>query len=224
MIIIPEREQKMGNTPFEKRNRLLGDTAAKNFEKRGFEACYVETAAEAKEKALSYIGKDDIISWGGCMSAEECGLMDVLRGGDYPNIIDRDQARTPEERMECMRRGLLSDVFIGGANALSEDGQIVNIDGNGNRVAAMTFGPKSVIVIASVDKICKTLDDAMARARMVAAPVNAERFPLETPCMKTGTCADCLSPQSICNYFQIIRRCNPKGKIKVILVGEKLGF
>ena len=214
----------MGNTPYEKRNRLLAETVVKNFEKRGFEACYVETGAEACQKALSYIGRNDIISWGGCMSAEECGLMDILRSGDYPNIIDRDTAASPEERMELMRKAFLADVYIGGANGISEDGQIVNIDGNGNRVAAMTFGPKSVIVIASLDKICKTVPDAMARARMVAAPVNIERFPNETPCKKTGTCSDCLSPQSICNYFQVIRRCNPKGKIKVILVGEKLGY
>ncbi|MBE5996991.1 MAG: lactate utilization protein [Lachnospiraceae bacterium] len=214
----------MSSTPFEKRNRLLGETVAKNFDKRGFDACYVDTGKEACEKALSLIGREDVIAWGGCMSAEECGLMDILRGGGYPNIIDRDTAKTPDERMDLMRKAFLADVYIGGANAISEDGQIVNIDGNGNRVAAMTFGPKSVIVIASLDKVCKTADDAVARARMVAAPVNCERFPIETPCRKTGACADCLSPQSICNYFQIIRRCAPKGKIKVILVGEKLGF
>ena len=214
----------MGNTPFEKRNRLLGATVVKNLEKRGFAACYVDTAAEAKEKALSLIGREDVIAWGGCLSAEECGLMDELRSGAYPNIIDRDAAKSAEERMDLMRKGLLSDVFIGGANGISEDGQIVNIDGNGNRVAAITFGPKSVIIIASVDKIAKTVEDAMARARMIAAPVNCERFDKDTPCLKNGSCANCLSPDSICNYFQIIRRCSPAGKIKVILVGEKLGF
>ena len=219
-----EKRAEMSNTPYEKRNRLLGETVTKNLEKRGFEACYVETAKEACEKALTYIGKENVIAWGGCMSAEECGLMDILRGGEYPNIIDRDTAKNQEERFDLMRKAFLADVYIGGANGISEDGQLVNIDGNGNRVAAMTFGPKSVIVIASLDKVCKTVDDAMARARMIAAPVNCERFPIETPCMKTGSCADCLSPQSICNYFQIIRRCNPKGKIKVILTGEKLGF
>ena len=214
----------MGNTPYEVRNRRLGETVVKNFERRGFEACYVETAAEAKEKALSYIKKDDVIAWGGSMSAEECGLLPELRSGNYPNIIDRDTAKDMDERMDLMRKALLSDVYIGGANGISEDGQIVNIDGNGNRVAAMTFGPKSVIVIASLDKVAKTAEDAMARARMIAAPVNVTRFPYDTPCQKTGTCVNCLAAQSVCNYFQVIRRCNPPKKIKVILVGEKLGF
>ena len=214
----------MGNTPIEKRNRLLGATVAKNLEKRGFTACYVDTAAEAKAAALTLIKETDTIAWGGCMSAEDCGLMDELRSGRYPNIIDRDTAKTPAERTELMRKAFFADVYIGGANGISEDGQLVNIDGNGNRVAAMTFGPASVIVIASVDKIAKTAEDALARARMVAAPENMQRFMRNTPCTKTGACADCLSPESICNYFQIIRRCNPAGKIKVILVGEKLGF
>ena len=206
------------------RNEKLGACLVRNFEARDFEACYVGTAAEAKEKALSYIGKDDVISWGGCMSAEECGLIDELRSGRYPNIIDRDKASCLEERMELMRKALLSDIYIGGANAISLDGQIVNIDGNGNRVAAMTFGPRSIIVIASLDKVCATVEDAIARARTVAAPINEERFHKNTPCEKTGSCHDCLTPECICNYFQVIRRCCPKGKIKVILTGEKLGF
>ena len=211
--------------PTAMRNELLGNTVAKNLEKRGFEAVYVATAAEAKEKALSYIRKDDVISWGGCRSAEDCGLIDELRGGAYPNIIDRDTAKTPEEKTELSRKAFFADVYIGGANAISEDGQIVNIDGNGNRVAAMTWGPTNVVVIASVDKIAKTVEDAVARARMVAAPINMQRFGKDTPCTKTGTCMNCMSPDSICNVFQIIRRCNSRqGRIKVILVGEKLGF
>ena len=157
------------------------------------------------------------------MSAVDCGLMEELKSGKYPNIIDRDTAKTPEERIYLMRKAFFADVFIGGANGISQDGQIVNIDGMGNRVAAMTFGPSSVIVIASVDKIAATVEDAMARARMIAATVNTERFDIDIPCKKTGTCANCLSATSICNYFQVIRRCNPPRKIKVILVGEKLG-
>ena len=211
-------------TPYEKRNEKLGAIVVANLEKRNFEACYVATKEEAKAKALSYINESDSIAFGGCKSAEECGVLDELRGGNYPNLIDRDKATSPEEKTELSRKGLLADVYIGGANGISEDGQLVNIDGIGNRVAAMTFGPKSVIVIASLDKVAKTVEDAMARARMIAAPVNVQRFELSTPCAKTGSCANCLSPDSICNYFQVIRRSNPKGKIKVILVGEKLGF
>ena len=215
----------MKGTPFfEKRNALLGPTAVKNLEKRGFTACYVDTAAEAKETALSFIKKDHVIAHGGCMSAEDCGLMDELRSGNYPNFLDRSKVSTPEEKLQLERKSFFADVYIGGANAISLDGQIVNIDGFGNRVAAMTYGPSSVIVIASTDKIAKTLDDAIARARMIAAPVNCGRFDKKTPCAATGVCADCLSPDCICNYFQIIRHCMPHGKIKVILVGEKLGF
>ena len=206
------------------RNEKLAARVVKNFEARGFEASYAATKEEAKEKALSYIRTDDVIGWGGCFSAEDAGLMDELRSGRYPNTIDRDAAESPEEKKKMTRAMFSADVFIGGANGISEDGQIVNIDGNGNRVAAMTWGPDTVIVLASMDKIAKTVEDAMARARMIAAPVNAQRFAIDTPCKKTGSCANCLSPQSICNYFQIIRRCSPKGRIKVILCGEKLGF
>ena len=124
-----------------------------------------------------------------------------------------------------MRKALTCDTFIGGANAVSADGQIVNIDGHGGRVAAITFGPRSVIILAGMNKVMPDLDSAMKRARGVAAPANLQRFPSkETPCQKTGVCADCMSPDSICNYFQIIRRCAPAKRIKVILVGEELGL
>jgi len=215
----------MSSTPFEKRNRLLGETVAKNFDKRGFDACYVDTGKEACEKALSLIGREDVIAWGGCMSAEECGLMDILRGGGYPNIIDRDTAKTPDERMDLMRKAFLADVYIGGANAISEDGQIVNIDGNGNRVAAMTFGPSTVIVIASVDKITKTVEEAVARARMVAAPINIQRFPSkQTPCIRTGVCADCQSPDSICKNV-VWTLGVPRGReYHICVAAEELGL
>ncbi len=210
--------------PTEERNEKLGRTVVGNLIRRGFEASYAATGKDACEKALTYIKETDSIAWGGCRSAEECGLMDILKSGRYPNIIDRDTAKSKEERGDMMRRAFFADVYIGGANGITEDGQLVNIDGNGNRVAAMTFGPKNVIVIASVDKIAGNVMDAMARARMIAAPTNAQRFEISTPCRKTGACADCLSADSICNVFQRIRLCRPAGRIKVILVGEKLGF
>ena len=214
----------MENQPMEERNRKLGEKTAANFEKRGFIACYVPTKEKALEKALSYIKKEDTIAWGGCRSAEDTGLIAELRSGRYPNILDRDTAKTAEERQDMMRKAFFADVYIGGANGIAEDGQIVNIDGNGNRVAAMSFGPKSVIVIASVDKIMMNVMDAMARARMTAAPANAQRFDIKTPCKMNGVCADCLSPDNICCVFQRIRYSRPAGRIKVILVGEKLGF
>ena len=208
----------------EKAGRKLVDV----FNRHGFETCYCSTKEEAREKALSYIDREkDVVSWGGCQSAMDIGLIDVLRAGAADGsykVIDRDTAKSPEERVEIMRQALLCDVYIGGANALSETGEMVNIDGNGNRVAAMTFGPKSVIVVASLDKVMPDLDSAMKRARSVASPINMQRFGLKTPCAENGICADCSSPDRICNYFQIIARSKPAGKIKLILVGEKLGF
>ena len=207
-----------------KRNEKAGPKVVEALKKRGFDAWYCPSAAEARDLALTLIPEGDVVSWGGALSAVEAGLIDAIREKGYA-LIDRDTAKTQEEREELMRQALLCDTFIGGANALSADGQIVNIDGHGNRVAAMTFGPKSVIVLASMKKVMPDLDSAMKRARGVAAPANLQRFAAkETPCQKNGLCADCLSPDSICNYFQVIRRCAPAGKIKVILVGEDLGL
>ena len=115
-------------------------------------------------------------------------------------------------------------MFITGTNALSLDGQLVNIDGNGNRVAAIVYGPDSVLVIAGMNKVTDTLEDAVTRARTVAVPMNKQRFPAQTPCEVTGSCADCKSDGCICNQILITRNCNPAGRIKVILVGEELGF
>lgn len=210
--------------PKSMRNELAGPRVAEAFKKNGFDASYVSTKAEALQKALTYINAEtDLVAWGGCASAEECGLLDEMRSGRY-RVIDRDTATSPEERMEMCRQGLLADVFIGGANALTEKGELVNIDGNGNRVAAMTFGPRTVIVIAGMNKVMPDMDSAMKRARCIAAPINVQRFGLSTPCSKAGQCADCQSPERICNYFQVIARSKPAGKIKLILVGEDLGF
>ena len=123
-----------------------------------------------------------------------------------------------------MKRCLTADVFLCGANGLSLDGQMVSVDGNGNRVAAMAYGPDSVIVIAGMNKVCDTLDDAMVRARTVAAPMNQQRFCRKTPCTVTGSCGNCKSPECICNQILITRNCRPAGRIKFVLVGEELGF
>ena len=214
-------------TPIEIRSDKAGSRLTEIFNRHGFETCYCRTRKEPFDKALSYIKDSDVVSWGGCQSAMDIGLIDELRKGAAEGryqVIDRDTAKTPDERMELMRKALLCDVYIGGANALSETGELVNIDGNGNRVAAMTFGPKSVIVVASLNKVMPDLDSAMKRARSVAAPVNIQRFGLSTPCSSNGLCADCSSPDRVCNYFQIIARSKPAGKIKLILVGENVGF
>ena len=211
-------------SPREMRDALAGSRLVEVFNKHGFETSYAASKAEALEKALSYIDREkDLVAWGGCHSAEECGLLEALRDGTY-RILDRSTAKTPEEKVEFSRQALLSDVYIGGANALSATGELVNIDGNGNRVAAMSYGPKTVIVIAGMNKVMPDLDSAFKRARGVASPINCQRFGLDTPCSKLGLCADCNSPDRICNNFQVIVRCKPVGRIKLILVGDDLGY
>jgi L-lactate utilization protein LutB len=140
-------------------------------------------------------------------------------------VIDRDKVASPQERTELMRKALLCDTFLASSNAVSEDGQLVNIDGFGNRVAAMCYGPKQVIVLAGMNKVAKTLVDAQVRARTIAAPCNIQRLAeAKTPCSETGACADCRSPESICSYIVTTRLCRPAGRIKVILIGKDLGF
>lgn len=205
------------------RNEKMKDKLIANLEKRHFQAYYCNTKKEALNLALSLIPQEHTVSWGGSVSAERIGLIHAVRKS-Y-NVIDRDSAQTPEEADELRRKGLLADTFIMGTNALTEDGQLVNIDGTGNRVAALCFGPKNVIVICGMNKVVKTLDDAYSRAQTIAAPINAQRFPgINTPCEKTGSCANCLSDNCICCSVVTTRFCKPAGKIKVILVGESLGF
>lgn len=203
---------------YEKRAEVM----IKNLNSRGFEAYYCETKEKALEKALTLIPEGSTVGWGGAMSAQQIGLLDAVNAGEY-NAIDRDKAPNPEEREKAMRSCLMADVFITGANALSIDGQMVNIDGVGNRVAAIVYGPRSVIVIAGMNKVMDSLDAAMNRARTVAAPMNKQRFPIQTPCAVTGTCGNCKS-EGICNQILITRNSKPAGRIKVVLVGEELGL
>lgn len=211
-------------TQYEKQyNQKRGQTLVKNLKSRLFDAYYCDTMEEALEKALSLIPEGASVGWGGCTSADQIGLVEAVKKGNY-TVIDRDTAKTPEERTSLMRQCLLADVFLTGANAISLDGQMVNIDGMGNRVSAIVFGPSSVIVVAGMNKVVDTVEAAVTRARTVAAPINKQRFPAPTPCMVTGSCADCKSEGSICNQMLITRSCRPAGRIKFILVGEDLGF
>ena len=201
-----------------------GPAVAKAFEKRNFEAYYCPTKENALERALSLIPKEDVISWGGSVSIDEIGLRPYILEHGY-TVINRDDAKSPEERIELMRNALLCDTFLMSANAICEDGQLFNIDGNGNRVAALCYGPKQVIAIIGMNKIEPTVDTAIARARSVAAPINVQRFAgTKTPCFITGMCADCLNPQTICCQIVRTRFCKPANRIKIILVGENLGY
>ena len=208
------------NEIISKRNRLLAEKVIHGLESRNMEGFYAESKEEALKKALELIPEGSSIGMGGCMSAMEIGLVDALKTDKY-KFIDRD-------RMEDKRKAMLdsydADFFISSANAMTEDGILINVDGNSNRVSAICQGPRQVIFIIGMNKICSDVDSAMKRARNVAAPINAQRFGLATPCSKTGSCMDCKSPDTICCQILITRFSRHKGRIKVILVNDSLGF
>jgi L-lactate utilization protein LutB len=214
----------MEKTPYELRNAKLGPRVVQALKSRFFEAWYFDKRAEAIEQILSLIPKTDVVSWGGSLTISSLGIKERLLQAGI-KVIDRDTASTNEERQEFMRQALLSDTFLASSNAISEDGQLVNVDGNGNRVAAMIYGPKQVIVAAGMNKVVKSVEDAMIRARTIAAPLNIQRFPaINTPCAETGTCKNCMSPSSTCSYLVTTRLCKPAGRIKLVLIGEPLGL
>ena len=200
-----------------------GEALVKNLKKRHFDAVYCDTKEEALKQALAWIPEGSTVGWGGATSAQQIGLMAALNAGNY-KTLDREKCATVEQRVQLAHQCFMADAFITGANAISMDGQMVNIDGNGNRVAAIIYGPGSVVVIAGMNKVVDTLEDAVTRARTVAAPINQQRFGLQNPCTVTGTCADCRSETCICNHIVVTRHCRPVGRIKFILVGEELGF
>jgi len=211
-------------SPIKIRNEKLGLTVVSALTRRGFEACYCEKREAAVEKVMELVPKGVSVSWGGSATVQELKLPDKFHSGDY-TVLDRDRTSSPEERTAVMRKALTCDTFITGVNAISEDGQLVSIDALGNRVAAMAFGPRSVVVIVGVNKITKTLEDAVKRARTVAAPTNLQRFPQAgVPCLKTGACENCSSSESFCSQILITRNCRPLGRIKVVLTGEILGY
>lgn len=207
----------------EMRNEVLANQVVKNLESRNMEAYFVKTKEEALKKALELIPEGSSISWGGTVSAKEIGLLDAVHEGNY-EVYDREEAQTPELKNEIAHKALDCDFFIGSTNALAENGVMVNIDGNANRVAAFAFGPKNVLLIVGMNKVVKSEEDAMSRARNEAAPINAQRFGLDTPCSKNGMCYDCKSPDCICCQILITRYSRVAKRIKVILVDENLGF
>ena len=207
------------NENMKKRNEVLAQTVIKGLESRNMTGYYAADKGEALKLALEIIGEGSSVAMGGCQSAHEIEQKDALQAGNY-NYIDRSQM-TPRE-------GLLAaydaDVFLSSANAMTNDGIIVNIDGNSNRVSCIAQGPKRVLFIVGMNKVCSDLDEAMKRARNVAAPVNAQRIDVKTPCKVTGRCSDCKSPDTLCCQFLITRFSRHEGRIHVILVNDTLGY
>ena len=203
-----------------KRNELLAQKVIKGLESRNMTGYYAASREEAKELALSLIPEGSSVSMGGAMSAHEIGLVQALKEGNY-RFIDRDAY---EDKRKAMLLAYDADVFLSSTNAMTEDGILINIDGNSNRVSAIAPGPRKVLFIVGMNKVCSDVDGAMKRARNVAAPTNAQRFGISTPCTKTGSCMNCKSPETICCQFLITRYSRHKDRIHVILVNDMLGF
>jgi len=208
------------------RTRLteLKETLTEN----NFEVFVAENTDEAKsivlEKIIPEIAPKSV-SWGGSLTFVATGLYDILKNNNNLNVLDTyDKALSPEESLERRRQSLLVDLFITGSNAVTESGQLVNLDMIGNRVGALTFGPKNVIILVGRNKIVPDLDEAMFRIKNYAAPVNTMRLDKKTPCAKTSFCEDCKSPDRICNTWTITEKSFPKKRVRIILINKDLGF
>jgi hypothetical protein len=210
-------------TTKELRNERLAQTIIKNLKRRHIEGFYCPTGADAVNKVVELIEDGSSVTWGGTMTVRDLGIPEALKRRGTLEVIDRDLATTAEEEQSMYLRAFSTDVYLSSANAISEDGVIVNIDGNGNRVAAITWGPRKVIFVIGLNKVAQTVEAALARARSTASPVNAARFDIKTPCQTDGVCHNCNSADSICNYVHFLRN-SPRGRHQVVLVGEDLGY
>ena len=210
-------------TPKEQRNERLAAQLIKHLNRRNMGAYYCPTGEDAVNKVSELIADGSSVTWGGTMTVRDLGIPEALNRRGTLDVLDRDLVETPEEKLAMYLKAFSVDVYLTSANAISEDGVIVNIDGNGNRVAAITWGPKKVIFVIGLNKVAQTVEAALARARGTASPINAARFDIKTPCHVDGVCHNCNSPESICNYVHFLRN-SPKGRHVVVLVGEDLGY
>lgn len=210
-----------------KADRVKAETVISNFEKRNISAQFCETREEALKAALSYIKDGDKVAWGGSVTLDEIGLRDAVRkdaDSGRIELIDGYAKPTPEEQVAEKARALTSDVFYMSANAVTMNGELVNIDGHGNRVAALCFGPKKVVVVAGMNKIAADEESAVKRIKTYACPANCIRLNIKSPCAATGRCADCtILGKTICS-MKVVTRFSSLGRIHVILVGEDLGY
>lgn len=210
-------------TPIEQRNLLLAQRMIKALNRRNMDAYYCPTSAEAIAKVQELIADGSTVAWGGSMTLRDMGLTNALHERGTLHLLDRDKAKDRTEAVEIYLQAFRADYYLSSANAISEDGVIVNIDGNGNRVAAITFGPEHVIFVIGLNKVAQTVDAALARARSTAGPINTARFDISTPCKVDGVCHNCNSPESICNHIHFLRN-SPRRRHTVVLVGETLGY
>ena len=191
--------------------------------KRNMEGFYYETAKEAVEAALAMVPAGSVVSWGGSETILETGMVDALRADDY-NCLDRYTAKTPEETREIFLKSFAADYYFMSTNAITTKGELVNIDGNANRVACLCYGPSHIIMLVGMNKVAADVESAVKRIRTYACPANATRLKKGTPCAKVGVCGDCLLEECFCNEIVVTRRSGHKGRIKVLLIGEEVGF
>ena len=209
--------------PKKKFYETAAETLIKNLDKRGMEAYYVDNKDDALKMALRFVTPGSSVSWGGSMSINEIGLIPALKAWDC-TVLDRTVPKTEEEKKEFFGKVAVCDYYFMSTNAITMDGELVNIDGTGNRVASLIFGPSNVVIIAGMNKVADNLESAVDRARNTAAPMNTIRLDRKTPCTQVGRCRDCMSPDCLCNQFVVTRRSAPAGRIKILLVGEELGY
>lgn len=203
----------------QKINRVI-----ENLEKNNMEGYYARDGKEVLDIVKTLMNKGESVSVGGSMTLFETGIIDYLRNGDFRFLDRYEPDLTREEIIDIFKRSFLTDTYFVSSNAITEKGELYNVDGNGNRVAAMLYGPEKVIVIVGKNKIVKDVDEAIQRNREYAAPANAKRLDKKTPCARVGHCMDCKSEDRICNEYTLIRRQGTKGRIKVIIVGKELGY
>lgn len=201
----------------------LAEGIIKNLEKRNMTGHYFDNSEALCAYLKETLPKDAVISWGGSESVKESGVMDLLHNEDY-TLVDRATAKTPQEAREIFSRTVLADYYFMSTNAITLDGELINIDGNGNRIACLVQGPSHIYIITGRNKISSTVEDAINRVRNIAAPANVKRLNKQTPCQITGRCGDCQSPDCICSHTVITRHSCHKDRIHVFLVNEDLGY
>lgn len=203
--------------------KIKAENVIKSFAKRNIEGYYAENAESARKKMLELIKENSLVSWGGSKTLQEIGIFEQLKEGNY-NLLDRTTAENSTEKEKIYHQALNSDYYLMSSNAITQSGKLINVDGNGNRLAALIYGPKNIIIAAGMNKVTTDEESAVKRVRNQAAPANVVRLDKKTPCAKTGYCHSCQVEDTICCQTVITRYSRQKERIKVILVGEELGF
>lgn len=200
------------------------NTIIKALQKKNYEVFYVANREEAFKLVMGMIPKNSTVGTGGSMTVRQVGILDVLESGSYKFYNQYRTGLSDEEAKEMRANGLLADYYITGTNAITLNGELVNLDGFGNRVAGITYGPKRVIIVVGINKFVNSIEEGVDRVRHYAAVLNSKRFNRNLPCAKTGKCEDCDADDRICNHLLITYRHHKKGRVTIVIVGEELGF